>query len=415
AVAILDPKRTDCHYPYDDLSGCGVGFKLVQAYAKKKNIPFKEIEEYLDLVVISIASDIVNITGENRILAYYGLKLINTKPRPGIEAILKYSNVNKNTENNGNTSHTFFTRELTITDLVFLIGPRINASGRIENAKVSVELLICDNIDEAMSIGKCIDNTNTERKSLDSQITSQAINMIKNNELLQKSKSTVLYNPDWHKGVVGIVASRVTETFYRPTIILTNSNGLVCGSARSIKKFDIYDAISSCSEYLEHFGGHKYAAGLSLKYENLETFIKKFEQIAAETIEDEMLVPEIEIDDTLSIYEIDLKFYKKLTSFAPFGPGNMSPIFRSFKVVDNGFAKIVGGNHLRLTLVHPHIRGFPISAIAFNQGHFLEDLKKGKAFDICYHIGLNEWNGKSFLQLNIKDMKPSEENEDELY
>ncbi len=411
AVAILDPKTPDSSYPYDDLSGCGVGFKLIQAYSKYINLPFNELVQYLDLVAVSIASDIVNITGENRILAYYGLKLINSKPRPGIESILKYSKIIRNIEcvDEKNDNNLFFNRELTINDIVFLIGPRINSTGRIENAYNSIKLLICDNEEEALKIGKYIDDTNTERKNLDTLITAQAIEMINSDETLRKSKSTVLYNPDWHKGVVGIVASRVLESFYRPTIILTRSNDLVCGSARSIKDFDIYNAIDACGEYLEHFGGHKYAAGLSLKYENLEAFRKKFEETVSAQIEDYMLVPEIEIDDSLFINDITLNFYNLIKKFAPFGPGNMSPVFKSHKVIDTGYAKIVGNNHLKLNLIHPHHRGFPVPAIAFHQGDHINDILAGKEFDVCYHIDLNKWNDKFFLQLNIKDIKFCEE------
>jgi len=406
AVAILDPKRPDCSYPYDDLSGCGVGFKLVQAYSIYKNIPFDHLKQYLDLVVVSIASDIVHITGENRILAYYGLKLINSKPRPGIEAILNFSNISKNSnENNDENSELFFNKELTINDLVFFVGPRINASGRIENANNSVELLICESIEKAIEIAKCIDTTNTTRKNLDTQITSQALKMVSSDPEKLNCKSTVLYNPEWHKGVVGIVASRVTETYYRPTIILTHSNDLVCGSARSVKDFDIYDAIDACSEYLEHFGGHKYAAGLSLKFENLEPFRKKFEKTVSEQIQDYMLIPEIEIDDTLTINEITSNFYKIHKQFAPFGPGNMSPVFKSHKVVYDGEVKIVGSNHLKLNVFQSHKRGYPIPAIAFNLGHLLSDIKKSKTFDICYHIEINHWKNKDILQLNIKDIK----------
>jgi len=415
AAAILDPKRPDCSYPYDDLSGCGVGFKLIQAYSQLHNLPFNDLEQYLDLVVVSIASDIVNITGENRILSYYGLKLINTNPRPGIEAILRYSNIyrNENLSGNNGSSGCIFNRELSITDLVFLVGPRINASGRIESANSSVELLISDNIDSSMTIGQCIDNTNTERKTLDTQITAQALEMIDCNPELKNSKSTVLFNPDWHKGVVGIVASRVTETYYRPTIILTLSNNLICGSARSVKDFDVYDAIDACSEYLEHFGGHKYAAGLSLKPENLEVFKERFEKVVADVIEDHMLTPEIEIDDELSIHEISPKFFRILKQFAPFGPGNMSPVFRSNKVVDNGFVRVVGKNHLKMNLVHPHISGLPVPAIAFQQGDFFDEIKNGKGMNICYHLELNEWNGNISLQLNIKDIKICDDENDD--
>ena len=326
AIAVLDPKRLDSEYPYDELSGCGIGFKLIQAYSQKNNIDFSKIEKYLDLVAISIASDIVPITGENRILAYYGLKLINSKPRPGIEAVLKFSNVCKNEESidDGNF---FFKRELSINDLVFLISPRINAAGRMETGRSSVELLNCDSIEKALKVGELVNNNNIDRKSLDSFTTQQAIEFIKSDEFLQSSKSTVIFNPEWHKGVIGIVASRLTEEYYRPTIVLTQSNGLITGSARSVKDFDIYDAIEACSDLLEHFGGHKYAAGLSLKPENFEKFRMKFEAEVAKSLTENMLTPEIEIDDNIQLKDINSKFYNILKQFAPFGPGNMSPIF----------------------------------------------------------------------------------------
>jgi len=405
AVAVLDPKRIDSTYPFDELSGCGVGFKLVQAFAKKNNIPFKTIEKYLDLVVVSIASDIVKITGENRILAYYGLKLVNSNPRPGIEAILKFSNVSKKNENNN--GEPAFTKNMTISDLVFLVGPRINAAGRIEDAENSVKLLLAKSLDEAEELAKQIDDFNTERKNLDFQITLEAHEMIKNDKKLLEASTTVVYNESWHKGVIGIVASRLIESFYRPTVVLTKSNGLITGSARSVKDFDVYDAVDACSDLLEHFGGHKYAAGLSLKPENLVAFQKRFEEYVASTIQENMLTPEIEIDAKLCLNDINKKFFRILKQFAPFGPGNMSPVFMTENVIDTGFSRIVGKNHLKLDVVHPHIRGYPISAIAFQQSDAYDIVKKGP-FNICYHIEENEWNGTVKLQLNIKDIKPFE-------
>jgi single-stranded-DNA-specific exonuclease len=405
AVAVLDPKRIDSTYPFDELSGCGVGFKLVQAFAKKNNIPFKTIEKYLDLVVVSIASDIVKITGENRILAYYGLKLVNSNPRPGIEAILKFSNISKKNENtNGEPA---FTKNMTISDLVFLVGPRINAAGRIEDAENSVKLLLANSLEEAEELAKQIDDFNTERKNLDFQITLEAHEMIKNDKKLLEASTTVVYNESWHKGVIGFVASRLIESFYRPTVVLTKSNGLITGSARSVKDYDVYDAVDACSDLLEHFGGHKYAAGLSLKPENLVAFRKRFEEYVASTIQENMLTPEIEIDAKLCLNDINKKFFRILKQFAPFGPGNMSPVFMTENVIDTGFSRIVGKNHLKLDVVHPHIRGYPVSAIAFQQSDAY-DIVKGGPFNICYHIEENEWNGTVKLQLNIKDIKPFE-------
>jgi single-stranded-DNA-specific exonuclease len=402
ACAVLDPKRADCPYPYKELSGCGIGFKLIQAYAQRNGIPFEELTQYLDLVVVSIASDIVDITGENRILAHFGLKLMNVKPRPGLEAILRYSNIQKNTNE---SIEAFFNKELTITDLVFLVGPRINAAGRIESGRNSVRLLVCEDLDEALKLGAQIDNYNTERKNLDMLATQQAIEMIEQDERLKTSKSTVIFNRDWHKGVIGIVASRLTEHYYRPTIVLTLSGELITGSARSVKDFDVYDAIDSCSDLLEHFGGHKYAAGLSLKPENLQAFTDRFELAVTEKLNGKVLVPEIDIDTTLPLSNINSRFYNILKQFSPFGPGNMSPLFRTDGIIDAGGSRIVGKNHLKLYVVHPEISGGPFSAIAFQQGNHFGKIEKGIPFNICYHVEENEWNGSVSLQLNIKDIK----------
>ena len=411
AVAVLDPKQPDCTYPYEDLSGCGVGFKLIQAFASKKEIPFERLTRYLDLVVVSIASDIVNITGENRILAYYGLKLINTKPRPGIEAILNFSKISRKKDLLADDGEHVFSKDLTVSDLVFLVGPRINAAGRIESARNSVELLIAETLEEAEKVAVTINDFNTKRKDLDSQTTLAATEMIKNNEDLLNSKSTVVYDPGWHKGVIGIVASRLIESYYKPTIVLTKSNGLITGSARSVKDFDIYDAVDSCNHLLEHFGGHKYAAGLSLKPENLNDFKNKFEEFVSEHITINMLTPEIEVDVEFCLNDITKKFFKILKQFAPFGPGNMSPVFMSKNLIDTGNGRVVGKNHLKLEVVHKDIRGYPISAIAFQQSNHLDNIIRNKPFNICYHIEENEWNGVVSLQLNVKDIKPVDKEE----
>ena len=402
ASAVLDPKRHDCEYPYKELSGCGIGFKLIQAYHQMKNLPFEELKQYLDLVVVSIASDIVDITGENRILAHYGLQLINSQPRPGLEAILKYSNVQKNLKGTGTR---YFGKELTISDLVFLVGPRINAAGRIESGRNSVKLLVCETREEALELGTKINDNNTERKELDTLATQEAIQMISSDPRLLNARSTIIYDPDWHKGVIGIVASRLTEHYYRPTVVLTLSGELITGSARSIKDFDIYDAIDSCSDLLEHFGGHKYAAGLSLKPENLQAFQDRFEQVVIEKLEGTDLVPEIEIDAELPLSAIHSRFYNILKQFAPFGPGNMSPLFRTDGIIDAGGSRIVGKNHLKLCVVHPEVSGGPFSAIAFQQGEHLMKIEKGIPFDICYHVEENIWNETVTLQLNVKDIK----------
>ncbi len=413
AVAVLDPKRADCSYPYKELSGCGVGFKLAQALAINQNIDINRIYKYLDLVTVSIASDIVPITGENRIIATYGLKQLNTKPKACFEAILKYANVLK--KSNGGIypginsisspeDSCYFCRELTITDLVFLLGPRINAAGRIESGKNAVRLLICENEEEAVVLADQINEFNITRRDLDLNTTDMALDDIKKISRLQNSKSTVVFNEKWHKGVIGIVASRLIETYYRPTIVLTQSNGLITGSARSIKDFDIYDAIDECSGLLEHFGGHKYAAGLSMRPENLDAFIEKFEQVVAARITEDMLTPEIEIDLKITLDEIDLKFYRILKQFAPFGPGNPSPVFQTDGVVDNGNARLLKNKHLKLTLGHMEYASNPISAIAFQLGDHFENISHGQSFNICYHIEENDWNNKKEIQINIKDI-----------
>ncbi|GAB4315118.1 MAG: single-stranded-DNA-specific exonuclease RecJ [Bacteroidales bacterium] len=409
AVAVLDPKRSDCPYPYDELSGCGVGFKLIQAMAIRRNIPFEELHQYLDLVVVSIASDIVKITGENRILAYYGLKLINSRPRPGIEAILKFCGITRVSNPLDENPEYRFNKNLTISDLVFLIGPRINAAGRVESANNSVRLLISQSTEEAEQYARLINELNTERKDLDAQTTEEATRMIYEHPEMNKLPATIVYHPEWHKGVIGIVASRLIETFYKPTIVLTRSNGLITGSARSVKDFDIYDAVDACSDLLEHFGGHKYAAGLSLKPDNLDKFIKRFQEFVQENITPQMLQPVVEIDAVISLNDITKKFFRILKQFAPFGPGNMKPVFMSEKLIDTGFGRIVGKNHLKLEVVHKNIRGYPIPAIAFQQGDYYDLVINGSTFNLCYQIEENEWNGVVNLQLNVKDIKPSEE------
>ncbi|MCK5337265.1 MAG: single-stranded-DNA-specific exonuclease RecJ, partial [Bacteroidales bacterium] len=402
AHAVLDPKRSDCPYPFKELSGCGVGFKLAQAYALKHNIPTEDLIPLLDLVVVSIAADIVPITGENRVLAYFGLDLVNKQPRTGIEAILLVGNVRRT---NQADKDYVFNKELTISDLVFMVGPRINAAGRIESAKNSVRLLVEEDYKKALEIARKINSLNDERKSLDLIATTDALRIIRESQELRDANYTVVYNPDWHKGVIGIVASRLTESYYRPTIVLTYSNGMITGSARSVKDFDIYDAVDACSGYLEHFGGHKYAAGLSLKEENYENFRNCFGDYVNKHITKEQLVPEVEIDTEIILRDINSRFFRILRQFAPFGPGNLSPLFTTNGLVDTGKARVVGKNHLKLEVVHPDISGFPFSAIAFQQGHHYESIKEGKQFSACYQIEENEWNGVTSIQLNIKDIR----------
>lgn len=412
AIAVLDAKREDSTYPFDELSGCGVGFKLIQAYAQKNNIPFDFLNQYLDLAAVSIASDIVPITGENRILSYYGLKIMNSNPRPGLEAILNIANINRKPLDEALEEvdpELRFSRELTINDLVFVLGPRINAAGRIESGRNSVLLLISPDLQHAESIAKQINDFNIERRNLDSHITQEALDLISSDPVLRNSLSTVVFNPDWHKGVIGIVASRLTDNYYRPTVVLTLSNGLITGSARSVKDFDIYDAIDACSDLLEHFGGHTFAAGLSMKPENLDKFREKFEKVVSETIKEDMLIPEVEIDMEINLNQITPKFMRILKQFAPFGPGNMSPVFVTPDTHDTGYARVVGKNHVKMTVFQNAVRSDPYSAIAFQQGEKFPAIQKGQFMDICYHLEENEWNGAKSIQLNVKDIRFNED------
>ncbi len=393
AVAVLDPKQNDCNYPFKELTGCGVGYKLIQAYCLKNNIPIENTYQYLDLLAISCAADIVPIIGENRVLTFFGLKQLNENPRPGIKALLEQSNVKKN---------------LTVSDLVFIIGPRINAAGRIQSGMNAVELLISTNIDKARDTALLINKNNLERKELDVQITNEALQMIEENSVLQQRKTTVLYSEQWHKGVIGIVASRLTEKYYRPTILLTASNGKATGSARSVKDFDVHAAIEACSDLLEQFGGHKYAAGLTLPIENLEKFIERFEEVVSRCIHDDMLIPAIEIDTFINLSDISPKFYRLIKQFAPFGPGNLSPMLATKNVlVKPDSLKIVGNNHLKAIIYQQENPSIIMDMIAFNLGEWFDYLYSGKLIDICYHIEENEWNGNVSLQLNVKDIKVS--------
>ena len=393
ATAILDPKRVDCNYPYKELSGCGVGFKLVQAYSVINDIPFSVLIPYLDLVALSIASDIVPITGENRILAYYGLKQINENPGTGLKAIINEASLGK--------------RQIRIGDIVFKIGPRINAAGRIESGKKSVELLTAEDSSLAYQMSKKINDFNVERRKIDQDITREALQMISSDPKLENSKSTVVFDPGWHKGVIGIVASRLTETYYRPTVVLTESNSLATGSARSVLGFDLYKAINACSDLLENFGGHMYAAGLTMKKENIPLFIQRFEEIVSNTILDDQLIPRIEVDMEFNLEDISEDFYNIFDKFQPFGPGNMQPLFVSRNICDSGNGRAVGstGEHLKLDLVKNNQSGKAIPAIAFNMSNHLRHIKEGKPFDVCYSIEMNEFRGESNLQLNIKDIK----------
>ncbi len=404
ACAVLDPKRADCTYPFDELSGCGIGFKLISGYAQRHKIPFKEIEEFLDLVAISTAADIVPLVGENRILVHYGLKQLNYKPRHGVKAILEMEKVPLYMDvldDDRRVPH----YNLTVNDLVFILGPRINAAGRIDDARHAVELLISENPAIAIANSLRIKEHNDERKSLDVKITQEAFDMIQIDSEFARRRSTVLFNPEWHKGVIGIVASRMTEKYYRPTIILTESNGLATGSARSVKDFDVYNAIERCSDLLEQFGGHMYAAGLTMKIEHIEEFKTRFEEIVSSTIEENSLTQEIEIDAVIKLSEITPSFFNVLKQFAPFGPGNMSPVFKSDNVRDTGLSRIVGNNHLKLNLAEDETRRFGLDGIAFQMGQHFSFISRKIPFDICYAIEENTYNNKTSIQMNVKDIR----------
>jgi single-stranded-DNA-specific exonuclease len=392
ALAVLDPKQPSCNYPYKELSGCGVGFKLAHAYSRVHGIPFSSIYHYLDLVAVSIASDIVPITGENRVLAYFGLKQLNESPRTGLKEIIRESEV---------------TRALTVEDVVFKIGPRINAAGRMETGSKAVELLISSDTKLATGISKEISNFNIERRSVDRIITTEAMRMISEDQRNVNSRTTVLYNPTWKKGVIGIVASRLIETYYRPTVILTESNGFATGSARSVQGYDLYQAIEACSDLLESFGGHMFAAGLTLKKENIKPFMERFERHVYKTITEEQLMPRVFIDTELLFSEINEDFFKTMSLFQPFGPENMSPVFVSKNVFDTGSGRMVGssGEHLKLDLCHESTGQKSFPAIAFNQANHFEYIRGGNPFDICYSLEMNEFRGSKNLQLNIRDIK----------
>jgi len=384
ALAILNPKQIDCNYPYKELSGCGVGFKLIQAFSQQNNIDFSEIIEYLDLLTVSIGADIVPMTGENRVFSFYGLQQINKNPRVGLKALMEIANK---------------TKDVTITDVVFGVAPMINAAGRIEHAKKAVEILVETDYAKAKLFADKIEENNTTRKGLDKSITKEGLEMID-----MKKKSTVVHSENWHKGVVGIVASRLIETHYKPTIVLAEKDGILTGSARSVHDFDLYSAIAKCEHFCEKFGGHKYAAGLSIKKENLPQFIDAFEKAVSESITEDQLTPKINIDKVIDIDAVDDKLYRIIKQFAPFGPKNLSPIFVSKGVIDNGFGKQVGEDKTHLRINAKKNKG-AIAGIGFGMGDYFEIIKDNQTFDVCYSIDENEWNGKKSLQLRIRDIK----------
>ena len=405
AVAVLDPKRADCSYPFDELSGCGVGFKLVQAYCQKNGIPFQQIEPLLDLLAVSIASDIVPLVDENRILAHYGLLRLNASPSKGLLSIIKICGLDRH--------------NITIDDIVFKIGPRINAAGRMrmdendENAAPSggyaaVNLLIEGNESLAEEFGSVIDGFNQDRKCIDRSVTQEAHDFIEAHAELKAAKSTVIYNPRWMKGIVGIVASRLIETYYRPTVVLTMSNGFVTGSARSVPGFDLYQAIESCSDLLENFGGHMYAAGLTMRPERVEEFTRRFNAYVEENIDPITLQPQVEIDSELFFSNITPAFRRDLNRFQPFGSGNPAPVFGTRGVVSHGETKLVGADceHLRMDLMQRQKPNTTIQTIAFQQPTHYEWIRAGHPIDVCYQIVENHYRGSVSVQLRIKDIKP---------
>ena len=388
AVAILDPKRADCDYPYDELCGCGIGFKLIQALAANRDQTIDDLIPYLDLVATAIAADIVPMTGENRVLAYFGLQVINSDPRPGIKAM----------------THQLKKKTLDITDVVFIIAPRINAAGRIKHGNHAVELLTEFDFEQAQQFASEIEAYNAERKDLDQQITKEALNQIEENGE-QNRFTSVVFQETWHKGVIGIVASRLIETYYRPTLVFTKSGDKYAASARSVKGFDVYNALEACAEHLEQFGGHMYAAGMTLKPENYQAFKEAFERVVQETIAPEWLEPEISIDAIVDFDEITPKFTRILKQFEPCGPQNMTPVFVSKNVVDTGYGKPMGKEeeHLKLFVRQNNSEGIP--AIGFGLGKKYEIVKNKQLFEAAYCIDENEWNDKIELQLRLKDIR----------
>lgn len=388
AIAVLDPKRADCEYPYKELCGCGVGFKLIQALASKKGETAEDLMLHLDLVATAIGADIVPITGENRVLAYYGLQVINANPRIGFKAII--DQIKKQT--------------LTITDVVFIIAPRINAAGRMKHGQHAVNLLVETDLNVAQKFAKEIEQFNSDRRNLDKEITKEALLQIQENKEEDRFTS-VVYDENWHKGVIGIVASRLTETYYRPTLVFTKSGDKLAASARSVKGFDVYEALEGCTECLEQFGGHKYAAGLTLLEENYEKFKTQFEKVVSESIDPSLLQPELTIDINIELDQITPKLMRILKQFAPFGPGNMTPVFMAEKIQDTGYAKCVGEDEKHLKLTACQNGSAPIGAIGFNLGNKMENVKNKGTFDAVFSLDENEWNGSVNLQLKLRDIR----------
>ena len=390
ASAILNPKQKDCNYPFKELCGCGVGFKLMQALADKLNLSSNTYLLYLDLVATAIAADIVPIIGENRTLAYFGLKKVNENPCVGIKALMQLAAVQK---------------EMTITNLVFIIAPRINAAGRMDDAKKAVQLFIEQDETKAKALAEILHSDNTDRKEADSSITEEALAIIENDASLSTRKTTVVYQEHWHKGVVGIVASRLTEKYYRPTVVLTKSGNIVAGSARSVVGFNLYEAIHACRKHLIGYGGHFAAAGMTLDPANVEAFSAAFEQVVSNTITPDLLIPEIIIDSEISISELTESFHNIIAQMEPFGPDNMKPVFVAKNVSNTGFSKIVKEQHIRFSVQQKNIQ---INGIGFNMAHKYDILQNNKFIDIVFNIDLNEWNGNTNVQLKVIDFKASQ-------
>jgi len=390
AVAILNPKQSDCPYPFKDLSGCGIGFKLIQAWGMQHNVPHELVFKNIDLVATSIAADIVPITGENRTLTYLGLEKANSNPTPALAILKKISNLDK---------------PFTVSDLVFVIAPRVNAAGRMDDARKAVELFLEEDPARLQALAEALHSDNFDRKAVDKQMTEEALQIMTEDLEQREKSSTVLFRAYWHKGVVGIVASRLMDHFYRPTVILTESNGKIAGSARSVMGFNIYEALHACRDLLETYGGHFYAAGMTMKPELLEEFILKFEEVVSQTIAPEMLTPEIEIDATLPLQAITSRFYHILQQLEPFGPGNMRPVFISRNVTDTGFSKLVKDSHIKFHIYQQ--TSAPVSGIGFGLGHKYPIVHSGQPFDIVYTLYENDWNGQRSIEMKVLDISPA--------
>ncbi|MDR0971955.1 MAG: single-stranded-DNA-specific exonuclease RecJ [Bacteroidales bacterium] len=410
AHSIINPKLFQTKYPYKELCGCGIAFKLIQAISIKRGDSFETIRPYLDLVAVAISADVVPLTGENRIMSYHGLKVINTDPRLGIKALLKYNDlIPIATFHN---SKLYFNREITSHDLGFFIGPRINAAGRITSAKEAVNLLICKDVNNAYRISGEINNHNEKRKELDRQMSFEAMEMVDNKWNPNNDSAIVLYKDTWHKGVVGIVAARLVDKYHKPTIIFTKSDKKsegssikISGSARSIKGFDIYQAIEACEDLLDHFGGHRYAAGLTLKQENLSEFILRFNKEVEKRMDEIIKLPTIKFDAQIGLNDITDKLLRILKRFAPFGEGNNNPLFLTKKVVDTGLVTPVGENHIRFSAINNGYNSKVFPCIAFQQGEYYQYIKRGYSFDMIYQIEENFFSGRTITQLNVQDIK----------